>query len=74
MAITTEQAQANLTRWMEASAAAGVRKSYSIHGRTLTYQDLSEITKMIDYWQAKLDAAALASVGRGRSRVIIPAG
>jgi len=52
--ITYEQAEANLTIWLEAQVALATSQSYTIEEndtrRTVTRADLSSIQKMIDYW------------------------
>jgi len=64
MAITREQAQAQLDLWLTASAAVAAAQSYEIAGRKLTRADAAEVRRQIDYWEAKLDRL---SRGRGLS-------
>jgi hypothetical protein len=58
MAITLEQAQMQLQAWLDASIKVSQKQSYRIGTRQLEYADAAEISKMIDYWQGKVDQLA----------------
>lgn len=72
--ITAAQADEQLALWLAASTAVAAGQSYSIAGRTLTRVDATEIRNMIDYWNAKATTLGNSASGRGRNRVIVPAG
>jgi hypothetical protein len=73
-AITLEQAQAQLTAWLAASAATATGKSYTMqiegNSRTMTRNDADEILKMINYWRAEVTRLTPAAARRPRSRYI----
>ena len=49
------QAQVALTEAKAALAAwTPTRKSYSIAGRSMTFNDVAEIQRVVDYWQAEV--------------------
>lgn len=62
--ITLEAAKDNLQMWIEAQQAVATGQSYKIGGRSLTRASLSDILKMIRYWQNVIDELE-AGVGRG---------
>lgn len=66
--ITLAQAQENLNLWIAASAAVAGSQSYTIAGRTLTRANLSEITRMIEFWEKKV--ATLSGTTRKPTRYI----
>lgn len=62
--ITLEEAKDNLRMWVEAQQAVATGQSYKIGTRSLTRASLSDILKMIRYWQNVIDELE-AGVGRG---------
>lgn len=64
--ISLAQAQASLDLWLAADAAVASSQSYEIAGRKLSRADAGEITRKIDYWNAKV--VLLTRQGQGRSR------
>ena len=62
--ITLEDAKENLQIWVEAQKAVATGQSYKIGTRSLTRASLSDIFKMIRYWQNVIDELE-AGVGRG---------
>lgn len=62
--ITLEAAKENLQIWVEAQSAVATGQSYKIGTRSLTRASLSDILKMIRYWQNVIDELE-AGVGRG---------
>ncbi len=67
MAITLEQAQAQLNAWLAASLAVAQSQSYAIGGRMLRRADANLIQQQINYWRAEV--ARLEGSGRGGIRV-----
>lgn len=72
MSITLAQANTNLDLWVSASEAVAKGKSYEMDGNKLTRADVSEILRMIGFWEARV--ARLDSNGRIKVRRIIPLG
>lgn len=62
--ITLEDAKENLQIWVDAQKAVATGQSYKIGTRSLTRASLSDILKMIRYWQNVIDELE-AGVGRG---------
>lgn len=62
--ITLEDAKANLQMWIDAQSAVSTGQSYKIGSRSLQRSSLSDILKMIRYWQNVIDQLE-AGVGRG---------
>lgn len=54
-AITYTEAQEQLTEWMAASKAVASSQSYSMNGRSLTRANAAEITRMITFWETKVN-------------------
>ncbi|WP_382155409.1 DUF6148 family protein [Hydrogenophaga sp. ANAO-22] len=69
--ITLAQAQEQLNAYLAAETAALNKKSYTIAGRTLTYQDLSTIQQGIETWSRRVAELSARASGRGRSRTIV---
>lgn len=70
MAITLEQAQAQLDTWMNASLKISSGQSHSFNGRSLTQANLSDVNKQIMYWERRVkalqaSAAGVTRVGQG---------
>lgn len=63
--ITLAQAQAALDAWLLADTAVATGQSYSISGRSLTRANAAEITKKIEFWEAKVK-----SLTRGGIRIV----
>ena len=53
--MTLAQAQAQLEAWEAASLALATGQAYTIGSRSLTRSDGSEVRKMIDFWQGRVD-------------------
>lgn len=70
--ITLSQAQTQLDAWIAADAAVATGQSYEIAGRKLTRANAGEITAKIDYWNAKVVQLSNSTLGRGRSRTMVP--
>lgn len=51
---TLAAAEAQLTLWIEASAAVAGSQSYTIGNRSLTRADLGEIREMIEFWETRV--------------------
>lgn len=51
MAITLDQAQAQLSAWLAASLAVSTGQSYNIGTRQLVRANITEINKQIIYWE-----------------------
>lgn len=62
--ITLEAAKENLQIWVEAQSAVATGQSYKIGTRSLTRASLSDILKMIRYWQNVIDELETGA-GRG---------
>jgi len=58
--ITLEQAEANLTKWLEAEARVAEGQSFSDSGKSYTSVDADTITKKILFWQNKVDSLSKA--------------
>ncbi len=69
--ITLEQAQAQLTVWLEADAKVAAGQSYTIAGRSLTRADAADITAKIDYWNNKVVSLTQSAQGRSRARTMV---
>jgi hypothetical protein len=72
--ITLAQAEAKLAEYMAAETAVLSGQSYSIAGRQLTRANLAEIREGLLFWNAQVVQLDGQSQGRGRNRVIVPAG
>ena len=53
--ITLDLAQSRLDAYLAAEEAALSNRSYTINGRSFTRQDLAEIRKGIDVWNARVE-------------------
>jgi hypothetical protein len=69
--ITLAQAQAQLDAYLAAETAALAKKSYTIAGRSLTYQDLPAIQQGIDLWNRRVSELSARASGRGRSSTMV---
>lgn len=69
--ITLAQAQAQLDAYLAAETAALAKKSYTIAGRTLTYQDLKAIQEGIELWSRRVGELNARANGRGRARTLV---
>lgn len=69
--ITLAQAQAQLDAYLAAETAALARKSYTINGRSMTFQDLPAIQAGIETWGNRVAALTSRANGRSRSRTIV---
>lgn len=62
--ITLDAAKDNLQIWLEAQREVSTGQSYKIGTRSLTRANISDILKMIRYWQNVIDELE-AGAGRG---------
>ncbi len=63
--ITLERAQQHLNSWLDAELKVSIKgQSYSLGSRTLTYANLSEIRKQIDYWSSKVAVCKIEESGK----------
>lgn len=69
--ITLAQAQAQLEAYLAAETAALAKKSYTIAGRTLTFQDLPAIQSGIELWNRRVGELSARANGRGRTRTMV---
>lgn len=69
--ITLAQAEAQLAVWLAASEKIAAKQSYAINGRSLTFADLADVQKQIDYWQNWVTKLTRSASGRGRVRYIV---
>lgn len=69
--ITLAQAQAQLDAYLAAETAALARKSYTINGRSMTFQDLPAIQAGIETWGRRVAELSARAGGRGRSRTVV---
>lgn len=72
--ITLAAAQAQLAAYLAAETAVLTNQSYEIAGRKLTRADLEFIQKGIETWNARVIVLTNKSIGRSRSRTIVPGG
>lgn len=74
MAITLEEAQENLSIWLEAERAIANAQSYTISNRSLTKANLSEVAKRITYWENKVAELEMTNKGKRirRTKQFIP--
>lgn len=61
----------HLNIWLEAEEKIARGQSYTIGNRTLTRANLTEVSRMIELWSARLDKAENKSTGP-RSYTVIP--
>jgi len=69
--ITLAQAQAQLDIWIAADIKVATNQSYEIEGRVWRRADAAEITRKIEYWNAKVQSLSLSAQGRSRSRTMV---
>lgn len=69
--ITLAQAQAQLDAYLAAETAALARKSYTINGRSMTFQDLPAIQQGIELWSRRVSELNARASGRGRSATMV---
>jgi hypothetical protein len=69
--ITLAQAQAQLDAYLAAETAALARKSYTINGRSMTFQDLPAIQQGIELWSRRVSDLSSRGTGRGRSATMV---
>lgn len=74
-AITLEQAQAQLTAWLDCSVAVARNQSYTINvdgaDRTYTRANAAYILDQIRYWRSEVDTLiAAATAGNSGSQMI----
>ena len=72
--IDLERAKTHLNAWLDAELKVTGGQSYSIGSRSLTYANISEIRKQIDYWKNQVANLEVLASGRknSRSRRFIP--
>ena len=73
-AIKLETAKRHLDMWLEAEMKVTNAQSYSIGTRSLTYANIAEIRKSIEYWSDKVEELENIekSGGRKRARRFVP--
>ncbi|MXS85301.1 hypothetical protein ABO04_05045 [Nitrosomonas sp. HPC101] len=71
-AITLEQAQAQLAKYIEAESKVLEGQSYMIGGRQLTRVNMIHIRDGIKYWSGLVQELSARASGRGRSRIVSP--
>jgi hypothetical protein len=69
--ITLASAQARLDLYLAAEAAALAKKSYTIDGRSMTFQDLPAIQAGIDIWNRRVQEASVSASGRSRAKTMV---
>jgi hypothetical protein len=69
--ITLAQAQAQLDAYLAAETAALARKSYTINGRSMTFQDLPAIQSGIQLWSGRVSELSMRATRRGRSATLV---
>lgn len=71
--ITCEAAQANLDKWLAASAAVSGGQSFSFESggvkRSLTQSDAGHVLRMIEFWDGKVRTLCGT---RGRTVYVVP--
>lgn len=71
--ITLEQAQEQLSMWLEANKAVSSGQSYTINssngGRTLTRANATEILNQIKFWEKKVSQLISSQQKKTRNRV-----
>ncbi len=72
MAITLEQAQAQLDAYLAAEIAVLSGQSYEIAGRKWTRADLTAIQRGIQLWSDKVAGFAAGGLRAARARTIVP--
>ncbi|WP_313891133.1 DUF6148 family protein [Psychrobacillus sp.] len=72
--ITVERARIHLGAWLDAELKVTNGQNYSIGSRSLTYANISEIRKQIEYWRNQVAGLELQASGRKvtRARRFIP--
>ena len=70
--ITLALAQSRLDAYLAAEEAALSNRSYTINGRSLTRQDLSEIRAGIDVWNSRVQQLARSGSLGPRLRLAEP--
>ena len=70
--ITLETAQSQLDAWLEAERKVTQGQSYQIGNRMLTYADVTQIGKRIEYWSNKVEELSRKKAGRNRMYHFVP--
>lgn len=70
--ITLETAQSQLDTWLEAERKVTHGQSYQIGNRMLTYADVTQIGKRIEYWSNKVEELSRKKAGRNRMYHFVP--
>ena len=70
--ITLETAQSQLNAWLEAERKVAHGQSYQIGNRMLTYADVTQIGKRIEYWSNKVEELSRKKAGRNRMYHFVP--
>lgn len=73
-AITLQQAQTQLERYLAAEAAVLLGQSYEINGRKLTRADLKAIQDGVEIWSSRVTQESQRAARRGRSRTVVAGG
>ena len=70
--ITLETAQSQLDAGLEAERKVTHGQSYQIGNRMLTYADVTQIGKRIEYWSNKVEELSRKKAGRNRMYHFVP--
>ena len=70
--ITLETAKRHLDAWLEAERKVTHGQSYQIGNRMLTYADVTQIGKRIEYWSNKVEELSRKKAGRNRMYHFVP--
>jgi hypothetical protein len=63
--ITLERAQQHLQAWLDAELKVSLKgQSYTLGSRTLTYANLPEIRKQIEFWNSKVAVCKIQESGK----------
>jgi hypothetical protein len=66
--ITLERAKIHLEAWLNAELKVTNGQNYTIGSRSLTYANISEIRKQIEYWKNQVANLEVLASGRKNSR------
>ena len=67
-----EMCRQKLNTWLAAEESVATGQSYQIGNRSLTYADLTQIGKRIDYWSNKVTELSQQRKGRNRMGHFVP--
>lgn len=69
---TLEEAQSNLTMWLDAEKAIAGSQSYKIGSRSVAYADLAQVTERINYWRREVTRIESGKKSVNHVRRVIP--